>query len=470
MPRTLSVVGSRLGSCPPPLPAPAPSVRGPCCPRPGRPRPGSRRRPARPAACGPCPTRRSAPPSTSCTKCAAPPRPSRSPSWSRPGPGALAPRRPGPGGLGHQAAPGMSTGHAATLQAVATACEDPRLADLAAAVESGAVSLRKAAQLARFHAATRGVADLPARSRHGHPHRQRAAPDRERARHRDPAHGCPAASRARHRAPRGPPSSRPDPAQDRRPGRDEHLPARPRPRGAAILDAAIDPLARPQRHPDGGASTARASPRARASPTAPTAPASPARSGRAGGSSPTCAQPLPAAPTHSWPLSAEGLIARRGAEDCQGRRGRHPRLRHPGRPAHGLGQRMPRLRRGTDEAHRGRAHPRTGAAQPRHRASPRLRGRHHPRGAGYRLRGPRRRPHQAARATRDPPCGLAPGRRVHLPRVRSPRSGATRTTPSWWRGGETSLANTALLCGRHHTLAHDRAACTIADTGVTWHL
>ena len=40
------MVGSRLGSCPPPLPAPAPSVRGPCSPRPGRPRPGSRRRPA----------------------------------------------------------------------------------------------------------------------------------------------------------------------------------------------------------------------------------------------------------------------------------------------------------------------------------------------------------------------------------------------------------------------------------------
>ena len=48
-----------------------------------------------------------------------------------------------------QAAPGMSTGHASTLQVVADACRDRRLADLAEAVESGAVSLAKAAQLAR---------------------------------------------------------------------------------------------------------------------------------------------------------------------------------------------------------------------------------------------------------------------------------------------------------------------------------
>ena len=57
-----------------------------------------------------------------------------------------------------QAAPGMSTGHASTLQVVADACRDPRLADLAAAVEAGAVSLPKAAQLSRFHRAAAPVA------------------------------------------------------------------------------------------------------------------------------------------------------------------------------------------------------------------------------------------------------------------------------------------------------------------------
>ena len=47
---------------------------------------------------------------------------------------------------------------------------------------------------------------------------------------------------------------------------------------------------------------------------------------------------------------------------------------------------------------------------------------------------------------------------------------AHHATP-WWRGGRTSLANTALLCGRHHTLAHERDLTpTITDTTVTWHL
>ncbi|MDF2092533.1 HNH endonuclease signature motif containing protein [Knoellia sp. 3-2P3] len=41
----------------------------------------------------------------------------------------------------------------------------------------------------------------------------------------------------------------------------------------------------------------------------------------------------------------------------------------------------------------------------------------------------------------------------------------------WWAGGDTALANTALLCGRHHTLVHDRdLTCTITATHVTWHL
>ena len=40
----------------------------------------------------------------------------------------------------------------------------------------------------------------------------------------------------------------------------------------------------------------------------------------------------------------------------------------------------------------------------------------------------------------------------------------------WWSGGGTSLHNTATLCPRHHTLVHDRdLRCEISDSGVTWH-
>lgn len=41
----------------------------------------------------------------------------------------------------------------------------------------------------------------------------------------------------------------------------------------------------------------------------------------------------------------------------------------------------------------------------------------------------------------------------------------------WADGGRTSLDNTAMLCGRHHTLVHERGViATVADTGVTWHV
>jgi hypothetical protein len=40
----------------------------------------------------------------------------------------------------------------------------------------------------------------------------------------------------------------------------------------------------------------------------------------------------------------------------------------------------------------------------------------------------------------------------------------------WADGGETNLSNGALLCGRHHTIVHDRAmTATVTTTGVTWH-
>ncbi len=42
----------------------------------------------------------------------------------------------------------------------------------------------------------------------------------------------------------------------------------------------------------------------------------------------------------------------------------------------------------------------------------------------------------------------------------------------WWsRGGKTCLLNLALLCGRHHTIVHEKdLTATITETGVTWHL
>jgi len=41
----------------------------------------------------------------------------------------------------------------------------------------------------------------------------------------------------------------------------------------------------------------------------------------------------------------------------------------------------------------------------------------------------------------------------------------------WVDGGPTSLTNGALLCGRHHTIAHQRGWTATATTSeVTWHL
>jgi hypothetical protein len=41
----------------------------------------------------------------------------------------------------------------------------------------------------------------------------------------------------------------------------------------------------------------------------------------------------------------------------------------------------------------------------------------------------------------------------------------------WVDGGETSLLNAALLCGRHHTIAHQRGwTATATITEVTWHI
>ena len=144
------------------------------------------------------------------------------------------------------AAPAMSTGHAATLQAVAAACQDPRLAALAEAVGAGTLTLPKAAALARFHAGAAPVAD-PAQLDADTAILIEAAPllgERQLAvaiRHatallrpeRDAEH-----LQERRRAAR---------ALHKGPGQAGMTTYRLvlDPEGAAILDAAIDPLARP---------------------------------------------------------------------------------------------------------------------------------------------------------------------------------------------------------------------------------
>ena len=242
---------------------------------------------------------------------------------------------------------------------------DPRLADLAAAVESGAVSLRKAAQLARFHAATRGVADpsqlaadtaiLIANAPHL-TEKELAIAIRHTAALLRPEHDT------EHLEAR------------RRAARTLHKTAGPAgmstyrlvldPEGAAILDAAIDPLARPQRHPDGrGVDSTGFTDSTGVTDSTDSAGVT-GGSGRAGGVEPDLRT---AAARRADALLA---IVGRGVSS-PARRRRLPRppwsspsTTPPGRPAHGLGQRMPRLRRGTDEAHRGRAHPRTELLSP----------------------------------------------------------------------------------------------------------
>ena len=207
------------------------------------------------------------------------------------------------------------------------------------------------------------------------------------------------------------------------------------PEGAAILDAAIDPLARPQRHPDGGGVDSTGFTESTGVTDSTDSAGVTGGSGRAGGVEPDLRTAAARRADALLAIVGRGLIARRGAEDCQGRRGRHPRLRHPGRPAHGLGQRMPRLRRGTDEAHRGRAHPRTELLSPGTVRRLACEADIIPMVLGTDSEVLDVNPHQAARAARDPPCGPGSGTPgAPTPPARSPRSGATRTTPSWWRG------------------------------------
>ena len=295
----------------------------------------------------------------------------------------------------------MSTGHAATLQAVAAACQDPRLAALAEAVGAGTLTLPKAAALARFHAGAAPVADpaqldadtailIEAAPRLGE--RQLAVairhatallrPERD-AEHLEERRR---AARALHKGP-GPAGM-----------------ATYRlvldPEGAAILDAAIDPLARP--NPAAGAPDLR-------TPAARRAEALLTVIGR-GVSSPGQA-PKTAKTTLVVTLSLETLTGQLlGAPGGVGTAGAPTRCRTCGTTPTTL-----------------RARP-SGAAltlgqellTPATRAPPGLRGRPHPRRPGHRLRGPRPRPHPPPGPTRAAPRRLAARRRLHLARLHRP--------------------------------------------------
>lgn len=155
-----------------------------------------------------------------------------------------------------RAAPGMSAPHAAQLDVVAAAGEDSRLDELTEAVSTGALSVPKAAQVTRFHREVAGLAEpeeLAEITHHlvagasgstGLTERQLAVAIRRTGHLLKPDRDLDREDEAmrRHRAlvkgpgPAGMTSYR----------------LLLDPEGAAILDAAIDPLARPQRDDESG--------------------------------------------------------------------------------------------------------------------------------------------------------------------------------------------------------------------------
>jgi hypothetical protein len=322
-----------------------------------------------------------------------------------------------------QAAPGMSPGHASTLQVVADACRDPRLADLASAVESGAVSLPKAAQLARFHRSAAPVAD-PEQLADDTATLVGAAPSLTEKQ---------LAIAIRHAAA----LLRPDKDAD-------HLAERQRcaralfkgpgpagmstyrlvldPEGAAILDAAIDPLARPR--------PAKDDPDLR-TPAARRADALLAIIGRG-----------VSAPGEAPKTSKAQLVVTMSLDQLTGA------VRGAGLT---LGQEL--LTAGTVRRLACDAD-----------VIP------------------------AVLGTRSELLDVGRRKRLVPPAIRLAawlRDGGCTypgcTVPAqwcdahhgipWWEKGDTALENTALLCGRHHTLVHDRElTCTITTSQVTWHL
>jgi len=346
------------------------------------------------------------------------------------------------GGLGHRGHARHEHRARGHPEAVAAACQDPRLAALAEAVGAGTLTLPKAAALARFHAGAAPLADpaqlaadtailIEAAPRLGE--RQLAVairhatallrPERE-AEHLEERRR---AARALHKGP-GPAGM-----------------ATYRlvldPEGAAILDAAIDPLARP--NPGAGAPDLR-------TPAARRAEALLTVIGR-GVSSPGGA-PKTAKTALVVTLSLETLTGQLlgTATPCR-TCGTTPTPTRPSGAALTLGQELltpATVRRLACEADLIPAVLGTDSevldlGRTRRLVPPALR---------------------LAAWLRDAGCTW-PGCTVP-----AQWCDAHHATP-WWRGGRTSLANTALLCGRHHTLAHERDLTpTITDTTVTWHL
>ena len=327
-----------------------------------------------------------------------------------------------------RAAPGMSAPHAAQLDVVAAAGEDSRLDELTEAVSTGALSVPKAAQVTRFHREVAGLAEpeeLAEITHHlvagasgstGLTERQLAVAIRRTGHLLKPDRDLDRQDEAmrRHRAlvkgpgPAGMTSYR----------------LLLDPEGAAILDAAIDPLARPQRDDESGERDER-------TPATRRADALLTVIGR-GVSSPG-EQPKAAKSQLVVTVRLDQLMAGlRGSGITLGQEALSPgTVRRLACDADlvpvvlGTGSEL------LDVGRRKRLVP------------PAIR---------------------LAAWLRDGGCTY-PG--CSIP---AQWCDAHHGRP-WWQGGDTSLLNTALLCQRHHTIVHQRELVpSITPEGVAWHL
>ncbi len=326
-----------------------------------------------------------------------------------------------------RAAPGLPAQRASELDQVAAAGGDQRLAELVAGVATAELPLSKAAQIVRFHREVRPLADPEAlagavsalvdgaRGSGGLTARQLAMAIRHAGQLLKPARDL-EHDEARRRAARGLYKSiGPVGMSTYRLVLD--------PEGAAILDAAVDPLARPRRDPLSHERDPR-------TPAARRADALLAVIGRGVGS-----------PGEAPTTARTSVVVTIGLQDLlDGLRGRGVTL----------GQEVlspATVRRMACDAAlipmvlgtRGEALD-VGRAKRLVTPAIRLAAWHRDGGCSY------------------PGCS-----------VPAQWCDAHHVVP-WWAGGATSLANTAMLCGRHHTLVHTQSlTCTVSDTEVTWH-
>jgi hypothetical protein len=352
------------------------------------------------------------------------------------------------------AAPGMTEGHAATLHTVARAGADHRLTDLAGAVADGVLPVAKAAQICRFHTEVKGLADpdqlagitrtlldattgvtgltgrqlgiaIPHAGRLLKPEKDLANEERVRRAHRALYKSAGPAGMTTYRL-----------ILD--------------PEGAAILDAAIDPLARPHTHacddPDCGCRNSNGS-------------------GRTGEGNDGGGDTLPAEPDLRSPAARRAdallmVIGRGVASPGQAPKTAKSQLV--------VIMTLESLREGVRGAGLTLGEELLSAATVRRLACDAdlipvvlgTKGQILDVGRRKRLVTPAIR---LAAWLRDRHCTF-PG--CTIP---AQWCDANHGTP-WHHGVATSLGNTATLCPRHHTIVHERdLTCTIATTGVTWH-